>query len=107
MASWMSSVSVWPLGCKNKIVRGAVPIQLVALGMRRDPDLVNRRIGADDKLAGRFFELDGERPAVEIHLEVRVVGSRGQPAIQRFQRLVGAVLEFLIVHDLASPRKPG
>src|SRR5580658_10193609 len=68
---------------------------------------MNRRVGADDKLAGRIFELDGQRARVEISFKLRVVGSGREPAIQRLKRMLGPVLEFLIVHEVASPPKPG
>jgi hypothetical protein len=55
-------------------------------------------IRADDKLAGRIFELDGQRAGVEIGLKLGSVRCRREPAIQRLERLFGAVLEFLIVH---------
>ena len=102
MASWINSVRVWPLIRQHEIVLDVVPIQLVTLGMRRYPDLVNRRVGADDELSGRLFELDGQRAAVEIGLEVGAIGSRRQPSIQSLQRLVGPILEFLIVHHINS-----
>ena len=74
MASWINAVSVWPVDGKTKSFCHAIPIQLVAFRMRRHPDLMHRRIGADDKLAGRLFELDGQRAAVEIHFELGFVG---------------------------------
>ena len=70
--------------------------------MRRNPNLVDRRVGADDELAGRLLELDGQCAAVEISLEVGFVGGGREAAIQRLERLFGPVLEFLIVHVTAS-----
>jgi hypothetical protein len=63
---------------------------------------MNRRVGADHKLAGRIFELDGQRAAIEIGFKLGFVGSGREPAIQSLERLLGAVLEFLIVHEILA-----
>ncbi len=64
---------------------------------------MNRRVGADHELAGRIFKLDGQRATVEISFELGFVGSGREPAIQRLKRLLGPVLEFLIVHEICGP----
>ncbi len=109
MASWISSVNVWPEGCSTKVFCAAVPIQFEALRVRRHPDLPDWRVGADDELAGRLFELDGKRAGIEVGLEFGVIGSRSQPLVERLKRLVGSRFELLIVHrngpNLDSSRK--
>lgn len=54
---------------KNELLHLLVPIELEARGQRGDPDLPDRRVGRDDKLAARILEDNVEHAGLLLDLE--------------------------------------
>src|SRR5262245_9797085 len=72
----------------------------MAFQVCRDPNLLNRRVWADNELDGRVFELDKQRSRAEIGVKAKLAGGREQLLLQFVKCLIGMPAELLVVHSI-------
>src|SRR5438477_12645652 len=85
------------LGRVDEGVLRIVPVELVALQMRGNPDLPHRKVGTDNELAWRVFKLNSEGAVVKIYFEVVLLAGLPQGPEELFECGVGAGLEKPVV----------
>jgi hypothetical protein len=84
---------------------GFGPVELVAGGLRGDPDLTDGGVGSDDELAGAVLEDDVHDAVVVFELEARIVVlGRDEGLLEGFEGFVGFAAEGGFVdHEVSLP----
>jgi len=93
---------------KREGLRRVGPVELVAGGLGRDPDLADGRVGGDDELAGAIFKDDVHDAVIVFVLEGSVALLSGdERLLEGFEGTVGFAAEGCFVDHVVSVRDLG